>query len=817
MAQLVISSTDSRVGPVTPLPYVVLTWTSDDGLTTSTYRWGAVPFAAPEGAVTARVLRWGDLTLALSGAQGVPESVLMDVDLSDVDRAISTLLADPVWSWLPRQSARVSLHTRASALSSDTPITLLRGVVREYRTGRRRTATLTLEDALVVSYGQTQELLPRRRLQTTQFADAPLAVLGMPEPIIYGWASDGGDAPGPTLTIATSVAGNPATLTTTTAHGFITGQHVNISGHSVSALNGHHVVTVVDDETFTVPVQAPDSGTGGSVYVQNALGLVPCIPVGTEVIASVVWTRFLVAGHACKSVMQVFAGGNLQAGVGYAGPVVVGVDLLAPIPGYTATEWPHPNVYVDIAGRRYTLIYAKGDLAANALSGDAPLTVNVQGVETVGDGSGTTVVDLCQQYQHFLTNFVLGDYQSGAWLSVPTFPDGTARIDTASFTAAQAALDARTGVGDYEGAGVLGNLGELKTAADWVADWNRCCDVRSVTRLGGAVAVVVPEAAAATWDHTQTHDIVRDSFDTPTSSEDVRNVVPYSCRRNYRVNDWLNAGATVYNAAAITALGGARIVDTVQEYPFVRDPDIAENLAAYRLRRLKNGLRRVTWSTGLHGLAAQPGTTGTLTHADGPDASGWTARTVLVERMRVDLSSCLVTLTALDLDAWDASLDYATTPAVDASSRAELPALSYGLSVPPAASSGGTGSVFVGYGIPLGGSNIQTLSLTTSWQDVGEANPMPHPADPAGTWTLRVYAYQLSAGTMEVRLLVGGVEVASVSTTATGSYVDVSFFGSALTDTYTGPGAVGQCLLQARVTSGSRVGVVGQCHTVKTS
>lgn len=131
---------------------------------------------------------------------------------------------------------------------------------------------------------------------------------------------------------------------------------------------------------------------------------------------------------------------------------------------------------------------------------------------------------------------------------------------------------------------------------------------------------------------------------------------------------------------------------------------------------------------------------------------------------------------------------------------------------------GGSGGAvpFVGYGLPIGGANVQTLQLTTTWQDVGEANPMPHPADPTGTWTLYAYAYQLAAGTLQLRLLVGGVEVVSVSTTAAGSYVDVGFY-DALTATYAGPGAVGQCLLQAKVTSGTRVGVVGQCHTVKTA
>jgi len=68
----------------------------------------------------------------------------------------------------------------------------------------------------------------------------------------------------PGLAITSNTAANP-TVVTTAAHGFTTGQTVNITGQSgVVSINGQRVVTVLTATTFTVPVDCTGgAGTGG--------------------------------------------------------------------------------------------------------------------------------------------------------------------------------------------------------------------------------------------------------------------------------------------------------------------------------------------------------------------------------------------------------------------------------------------------------------------------------------------------------------------------------------------------------------------------
>lgn len=697
MAQLTITGGDSRRGQTTLLPYVALTWVNADDSATTTHRWGGVPFDAPEGAVSARVLNWGELSIALSDTMGVPESVQMSIDVADDDRLIATLLGQAAWRWPQRQLLRVSLHTAASVAASDTPVTLMRGVVRDYRIGKRRTATLLIEDALVASYRLDTEQIPKRRISTDIFADAPPESLGLPEPILYGEVSDGDLANGTPRAIASSFArgklddpgysrssaGDPVVIETTVAHRFTTGHYINIHDHDVPEANGTFKITVIDETHFAIArpyepndaVEATADGTAtGYCYTQYALGLVPTIPVGTEEISGTTWTRFLVCGHAIHDLAQVFAAGVLLGGVGYGGPTVVGVDVLAPIPGWTATEWPFADEFRDIGGRRYTLIYAKGEIAALAVAGQGPITVNLYGIETDdgsnpagdADSSGTLMRKALDQYRHFLINFVLGDYQMGAWLDAPVFHvslDTTPRLDSASFDTARTLTDARPS-GGYEGVVAIGVLGELQTKAEWIARWNRSCDVRSFHNLAGQFAVAVPEASTETWAHTQTDDIISDSFDAPVEQDSLRSVVPYSYARYFRIGEWSRERATVENADAIAAIG-TRAEDQAQEYWCIRSETQAEELAAYRLRRLKYGRRLAIWATGLHGLASVPGSTGLLTHADAPGANGWNERRVLVERMGIDLGRGVVALTGVDLDEPDADLEYTPTPGYD--------------------------------------------------------------------------------------------------------------------------------------------------------
>lgn len=77
-------------------------------------------------------------------------------------------------------------------------------------------------------------------------------------------ATRAGNGAGP-IAITASTAVNPSVVTTTTAHGFASGQAVNIAGHLVNtAINGTWLITVTDATHFTVPVLGIGGGGGAT-------------------------------------------------------------------------------------------------------------------------------------------------------------------------------------------------------------------------------------------------------------------------------------------------------------------------------------------------------------------------------------------------------------------------------------------------------------------------------------------------------------------------------------------------------------------------
>jgi hypothetical protein len=71
-----------------------------------------------------------------------------------------------------------------------------------------------------------------------------------------------GDAGAP-VPVASSTEANPSVITTVSAHGLETGGWAEISGHEVNtAVNGVWAVTVIDADSFSVPV--PGNGAGAA-------------------------------------------------------------------------------------------------------------------------------------------------------------------------------------------------------------------------------------------------------------------------------------------------------------------------------------------------------------------------------------------------------------------------------------------------------------------------------------------------------------------------------------------------------------------------
>ena len=179
----------------------------------------------------------------------------------------------------------------------------------------------------------------------------------------------------------------------------------------------------------SVAYTAPFNTT--NVLVDAGDGQCPVIYVGDQTVGGILYRKFLVAGHACKSCDEVYINNDpqniktdaTQSGAG-------GVWLIPGYPGWT-TAFGNSNLFEDINGNRYYCVYGKAGFYGPDTgcgikpprdSGSVPMGLSIKGIETNGDGTGTLILDLPLQYLHALQNWVLGNYKSGPWLLSPLYP-----------------------------------------------------------------------------------------------------------------------------------------------------------------------------------------------------------------------------------------------------------------------------------------------------------------------------------------------------------------------------------------------------------
>lgn len=297
---------------------------------------------------------------------------------------------------------------------------------------------------------------------------------------------------------------------------------------------------------------------------------------------------WLVAGHACADVPQQYVNDVLSADF----TVRNGVDFVSDTYGntrrYTLVTAPvtdpgflDPEVDIDQDPDVIT------DPDACAL-GIKTLKVWVEGIEAFGDGSGTVITDRIRQYKHFAVNFIANQgpasYQSGAWLSNPTwdiFGVSVPIVETGSWTTATAISLERFAPG-YAGAAIIGSkAGERKSLREWIAAWNRSCSLRfGITNLGRMrVFMLHPTDAikAAAPLIEETNDILRDSFSPWVRWGEHANRIPFKYDPNHESGEWL--GVNVYDEG-ISIDGYNRIINgETREYPFAPGITNAYHLA----------------------------------------------------------------------------------------------------------------------------------------------------------------------------------------------------------------------------------------------
>ncbi len=553
--------------------------------------------AALGGFAEPRLIDVGPVTKAASdpttGAWSAQTVTLKWADTDRVNRARSETRTS-----FRNAPAELYLTSNAQRWAGGPPRILFSGKVYEDTADPNLVLSLTLNDLIGVDYSlfADEKLIPQRFVNASDFPTASAQVLGFGVPIIGGEVKDLGNPP----------------------HG----------------------------------------------------GAIECPYVGPVVIGGTTYAACLVCGHAIKNFVTYAGQVSIWINELLIDPAELGVSVWAPaIPtGLVGdTTWAaefSSDQFTDInpamAGptRRYTLIlFDPASPYGLAVIGGSTVHCDVQGMETVGDGTGTLITDYFELYLHTLVNFLLQSYQHGAWESIPTFlfSDGVTvldRVDAASFAAASAVAAGRT-AGGYVGGFVIGANGQRSSVRDVTKTFNFCGGCLEGQDAYGRLRVQVLNPSRTAF--LDGHRTLRDKVDflpgfTVQAKPDWQcNSWRSQYAQNYHTGLWDLGFAPVEDAPSIARDGF--LAKTVQ-YPFIRDTATQVALDAYYLALFKDMPHVAAYSRrGLCGLEDDVLAGVPITHYNGYGASGWVHHAVWVLSQTFNPKTMSCAFTALDVEA----------------------------------------------------------------------------------------------------------------------------------------------------------------------
>lgn len=354
---------------------------------THTYSWAGMTHSGATP-IDGRVVSFGRFSRSLSDIQGQYQGASFEFTLSDYDQQFRRFATQTYQRHLTNTEVVVKVITAADLKAGNTPIVVARGLLTKWNALPGMLIQCQCEDLLTSAWRVT---LPYRTVTSAFWTNN----LGVVEPIVYGdvWYSVGG------------TKGDDS-------GGF---QDLYYLGDVVVGINDDITGIGVNNYTFAV---------------------------------------FLVAGHACKSIDNIYVDGvehNAYANVVSVIGAGVDADIIG-VPGMGNWSKISATDYIDVVGttgetRRYTLIYACIDSAGtndyykpdaictDLKAGTKRLACDVQGIEDVGDGSGTLIDDGALALKHLCRNYVFPDadhtsgYLTGNWASsVATWADSTPRV-----------------------------------------------------------------------------------------------------------------------------------------------------------------------------------------------------------------------------------------------------------------------------------------------------------------------------------------------------------------------------------------------------
>jgi hypothetical protein len=404
-----------------------------------------------------------------------------------------------------------------------------------------------------------------------------------------------------------------------------------------------------------------------------AVGVVEGIFTGVRTVDGVAADEYVFFGHAPGQFTSLFIpeGPGLSTGPDYASRVKALPNEYAEVimPGDDRWIATFGNVlYRDFNSHRYTLAYMFGPRShLLARPRKVPLVANLWGVEDVGDGTGNVITSLALQVLHFLANFVLQNYTSGAW-SIPSF-NGYSQLRTSSFGACQTRSATRLGTADgHLGAWLLGWDAIGKTLPELIRIFADHALDLGINKEGQIVADMVDPAKTLNRSIVDVTDVLKRSFRAPRQRTEIASTYVYRYARRYTPalnqqtpvegsalpptlqvgqTDWIHEPAPLINATAVSKYGTRKMELNLE---LTRDPATADDLAAYHDEIRSPGPRTPTFDERLCGTDTDLGFRDELDHFEGVTATGYTDRSLRCEVHELDLQTFNVRKEYLDLD-----------------------------------------------------------------------------------------------------------------------------------------------------------------------
>jgi hypothetical protein len=180
--------------------------------------------------------------------------------------------------------------------------------------------------------------------------------------------------------------------------------------------------------------------------------------------------------------------------------------------------------YPEVNGRTVTLI----DFTAT--QGSSSITCDATGYDSVGDGTGSLIDDPAAGIAHLFTNFVYGDWKSGAWLSATDTPFDDTSWAATFFSDRGYKLSAYVGGAKRRGLDLMNDLlKSFEARACWTPSGKTALKVEDYTACGEP-AYVLKERETADWKQSRPTAQIADKLEgdwsqTPTGGYTQRLVV----------------------------------------------------------------------------------------------------------------------------------------------------------------------------------------------------------------------------------------------------------------------------------------------------